>query len=64
MNPYATAGFATISILPRGQATLAAHRDALRAAVRAQLTGSAGEFLVAVVGTLVDSKLCGSSKSF
>ena len=51
------------ALLPYAEAMLAAHSDA-REAVHAQLRGGAAELTLAVVGTIVDSRLCAELKRF
>jgi DNA-binding transcriptional LysR family regulator len=51
------------ALLPHAEAMLAAHRDA-RDAVHAQLHGGASNLTLAVVGTIVDSRLCAELKRF
>ena len=51
------------ALLPHAEAMLAAHRDA-REAVDVQLRGGAAELTLAVVGTIVESQLCGELKRF
>jgi DNA-binding transcriptional LysR family regulator len=51
------------ALLPHAEAMLAAHRDA-QEAVTAQLRGGPSEVSIAIVGTIVDSRLCARLKRF
>jgi DNA-binding transcriptional LysR family regulator len=51
------------ALLPHAEAMLAAHQDA-REAVSAQLRGGPSEVSLAIVGTIVDSRLCARLKRF